>query len=78
LVVDDQADARELIKRVLEECHAEVLTAGAADEALRAVERDRPDVLVSDIGMPDVDGYELLRGVRGLGHTRGGGIPPLR
>jgi signal transduction histidine kinase/ActR/RegA family two-component response regulator len=77
LVVDDQADARELIKRVLEECHAEVLTAGAADEALRAVERDRPDVLVSDIGMPDVDGYELLRRVRGLGHTRGGGIPAI-
>ena len=77
LVVEDQADARDLIKRVLAECDAEVLTASAADEALRAVERDRPDVLVSDIGMPDVDGYELLRRVRALGHARGGRIPAI-
>lgn len=77
LVVDDQPDARELIKRVLEECDAEVFTAGAAEEALEVVERDRPDVLVSDIGMPEVDGYELLRRVRALGHTRGGRMPAI-
>ena len=77
LVVEDQADARDLIRRVLAECDAEVLTASAADEALQAVERDRPDVLVSDIGMPDVDGYELLRRVRALGHARGGRIPAI-
>ena len=77
LVVDDEADARELIARVLAECRAEVLTAGTAEEALAAVERVRPHVLVSDIGMPDVDGYELLRRVRALGLARGGGVPAI-
>ena len=52
LVVDDEADARELIKRVLARLRREVLTAGAADEALALVEREQPHVLVSDIGMP--------------------------
>ena len=77
LVVDDQADARELIERVLAECDAEVLTASAAEEAVQAVERDRPDVLISDIGMPQVDGYELLRRVRALGQARGGRVPAI-
>jgi len=77
LVVDDQADARDLIQRVLAECGASVLTASTAAEALRTVEAARPDVLVSDIGMPEVDGYELLRRVRTLGHTRGGRLPAI-
>jgi signal transduction histidine kinase/ActR/RegA family two-component response regulator len=77
LVVDDQEVARELIKRVLQECDAQVVTAGAATEALAAVEMERPDVLVSDIGMPDVDGYELLRRVRALGPARGGRLPAI-
>ena len=77
LVVDDQADARDLIQRVLAECDAKVITAATADEALRAVETERPDVLVSDIGMPDVDGYELLRRMRALGHARGGRLPAI-
>jgi CheY-like chemotaxis protein len=77
LVVDDQVDARDLVKRVLEECGAEVLTVDAANEAVRAVELTRPDVLVSDIGMPEVDGYELLRRVRALGHAKGGRIPAI-
>ena len=77
LVIDDQADARDLIQRVLAECGAKVITAGTAAEALRAVETERPDVLVSDIGMPDVDGYELLRRVRALGHARGGRVPAI-
>ena len=77
LVVDDQDDARDLLKRVLAECQADVITAATATEAVRAVEQWRPDVLVSDIGMPDVDGYELLRRVRALGHARGGRIPAI-
>jgi len=77
LVVDDEEDARDLIARVLVECRAEVVTAGTAEETLAAVERVRPHVLVSDIGMPHVDGYQLLRLVRGLGLARGGGLPAI-
>ncbi len=77
LVVDDQADARDLIRRVLEDCAAEVTTAGNADEALDLLEQKRPDVLVSDIGMPDADGFELLRRVRALGPERGGRVPAI-
>ncbi len=77
LVVDDQADARDLIKRVLEDCAATVLTAGSAADALALVERERPDLLVSDIGMPDADGFELLRMVRALGAARGGRVPAI-
>ncbi len=77
LVVDDQPDARELAARVLAECGAEVVTAASASEALPLVERMRPAVLVSDIGMPDVDGYELLRRVRALGPARGGAVPAI-
>ena len=53
LVVDDEPDARQLLRRVLAECHAEVALAASAAEALELVERFRPDVIVSDIGMPD-------------------------
>jgi PAS domain S-box-containing protein len=77
VVVDDHADARDLIKRVLEECGAEVLVAVSAAEALLLVERHKPDVLISDIGMPDIDGYELLRRVRTLGAPRGGRVPAV-
>jgi len=77
LVVDDEADAREPLRRVLEAHGAEVLTVRSADEALDALQRQRPDVLVSDIGMPGKDGYELIRIVRALPHVRGGGIPAI-
>jgi CheY-like chemotaxis protein len=77
LVVDDELDARDLIKQVLADCEAEVLTADTADEALMLVEKERPHVLLSDIGMPDVDGFELLRRVRALGRARGGRIPAI-
>jgi PAS domain S-box-containing protein len=77
LVVDDQREARELILRVLEDCNAQVLTAASAAEALDLVETQRPDVLVSDIGMPEADGFELLRRVRALGAERGGRVPAI-
>jgi PAS domain S-box-containing protein len=77
LVVDDETDARDLIKRVLVECDAKVLTAATAAEALLLVEKERPHVLISDIGMPNVDGYELLRRMRVLGESGGGKIPAI-
>jgi signal transduction histidine kinase/ActR/RegA family two-component response regulator len=77
LVVDDQADARDLMRRLLEACSATVLTAAGADEALRLVREDRPDVFVSDIGMPQTDGFELLRRVRALGPEQGGRVPAI-
>jgi PAS domain S-box-containing protein len=77
LVVDDDADARELLALVLANCGAEIVTAAGAEEALSAVERVRPHVIISDVGMPGVDGYELLSRVRALGHARGGSVPAI-
>ena len=77
LVVDDESDALELVRRVLEECHAQTFTASKAVDALAIVEREKPDILLSDIGMPGMDGYELLRRVRGLGVGRGGQLPAI-
>jgi signal transduction histidine kinase len=77
LVVDDEPDARDLIKRVLEACEAEVIAAGSATEALGMIEQDRPNVLVSDIGMPGIDGYEFLQKVRAMGSSRGGLLPAV-
>jgi signal transduction histidine kinase/ActR/RegA family two-component response regulator/PAS domain-containing protein len=77
LVVDDQEDARDLLARVLAGCDAQVLAASTIGEGLAIVERERPDVLVSDIGMPDGDGYDLLRRVRALGQARGGKTPAI-
>jgi CheY-like chemotaxis protein len=65
LVVDDDPDTVQMLKRLLEERAATVSTASSALEALAALEK-RPDILVSDIGLPDVDGYELIRRVRAL------------
>jgi CheY-like chemotaxis protein len=64
LVVDDEPDARALIRRVLRQCEAEVAMASSVAEALALIDHFRPEVLVSDIGMPDRDGYELIREVR--------------
>lgn len=67
LVVDDEPDARALVKKVLEQCEAEVITAGSAAEGLEQLDRHHPDVIVSDIGMPQQDGYDFLRAVRQRG-----------
>ena len=77
LVVDDDPDSRELAMRVLTGSRAEVRTAAGAAEAMVLVEAYRPDVLVSDIGMPDADGFALLRRVRSLGPERGGDVPAV-
>jgi len=77
LVVDDEPDARELIKRLLERCDAVVTTAASAAEAFGRLQAERPDVLVSDIGMPVEDGYALIRRVRALGAELGGNVPAV-
>jgi CheY-like chemotaxis protein len=77
LVVDDDADARELIGWVLADAHAEVATASSADEAVQLVRRHKPHVLVSDIGMPLKDGYELIAEVRALPPEQGGRTPAI-
>jgi PAS domain S-box-containing protein len=75
LVVDDHGDARDLIREVLETCGANVDTAGGVDEAMLAFVHRVPNVLISDIGMPGQDGYDLIRKVRELPAERGGGVP---
>ncbi|HEV2864536.1 MAG TPA: PAS domain S-box protein [Pyrinomonadaceae bacterium] len=77
LVVDDEPDARELLAVGLGQCGAEVVTASSAHEALRAMAGGAFDVLVSDIGMPGEDGYELIRMVRALPAGGGGGTPAV-
>ena len=77
LVVDDDADTRELLSMILQEAGAEVASAGSANDGLAAFERQRPDVLVSDIGMPDGDGYSLIRRVRQLEGESGTRVPAV-
>src|SRR5258707_9340872 len=75
LAVDDEADARELIATVLEQAGARTITVSTAEEALEVLRHDRPDVLLSDIGIPGSDGYSLMRRVRDLPPERGGKLP---
>ncbi|MHC5758635.1 PAS domain S-box protein [Nostoc sp.] len=75
LVVDDQADTREFITTVLEQCQAEVKAVASVSEALQVITQWKPDVLVSDIGMPQEDGYSLIRKLRSQPPELGGNIP---
>jgi PAS domain S-box-containing protein len=75
LIVEDERDAREFLWHLLTERGAEVVAVASAAEALSALDRFLPDVFISDIGLPDVDGYELIRQVRMLG--QGARIPAL-
>jgi CheY-like chemotaxis protein len=77
LVVDDEIDARALLKRILEESRAIVTTAESAEEAIELLQAGKFDVLVSDIGMPGEDGYSLIKRVRSLGAVGGGDIPAI-
>jgi PAS domain S-box-containing protein len=77
LVVDDEPDAREFVTVVLTGRGAEVVSVGSAGEALEEMERQRFDVLVSDIGMPEVDGYALIEKIRQLPKEHGGRIPAV-
>ncbi|GAA6620867.1 ATP-binding protein [Scytonema sp. NUACC26] len=72
LIVDDEADIRELVAFILEEAGAEVCSAKSATDALTIVEKSVPDLLVCDIGMPDIDGYMLMSQIRALPPEKGG------
>jgi PAS domain S-box-containing protein len=76
LTVDDEIDACKLVVKVLEECHCKVDYATSAEDALRLLPSKRYNVLISDIGMPGQDGYELIRKVRTLSKEQGGGDIP--
>lgn len=77
LVVEDDADVRQLLSWSLEERHAIVVSASSVDEALTLLAIERPDVILSDIGMPDRDGFSLIRAVRGLDARDGGQTPAV-
>ena len=77
LVVEDDPDAREMLKGVLQQAGAEVISVGSAAEALDTLHHRRADVLISDIGMPDEDGYALIHRVRALGPKSGGTVPAI-
>jgi PAS domain S-box-containing protein len=74
LVVDDEADARELVTRILENQGAKVTSAASGEEALRILQTSKADVMVSDIGMPGMDGYQLMRSIR-AGEPKGERLP---
>jgi CheY-like chemotaxis protein len=75
LLVDDEADAREPMAYALEDYGARVTVVASAREALLAIESEVPDVLLTDLAMPEGDGYALIRRVRALPPDRGGRLP---
>ena len=64
LVVEDEADAREMVTLILEQCNAQIITADSVQQALSKYEKYQPDILISDISMPSEDGYDLIRKIR--------------
>jgi PAS domain S-box-containing protein len=77
LVVDDELDTRELVATVLMTCGAEVVSVGSATKALEQMERQRFDLLISDIAMPEMNGYDLIGRIRQLGKEQGGRTPAV-
>jgi PAS domain S-box-containing protein len=77
LAVDDEPDTRELLKQGLEFCGATVKVVGSAEEAIDAIMSFVPDILISDVGMPGTDGYDLIRQVRALPSERGAKVAAI-
>jgi CheY-like chemotaxis protein len=77
LVVEDEPDTRLLVKRVLEDRGARVLAAASAADGLSVIASDKVDLLISDIGMPRMDGYQLIEQVRALDGRRAGPLPAI-
>jgi PAS domain S-box-containing protein len=77
LVVDDEQDSRDMLAALLRHCGVEVIAVGSAAQARAAIADQVPDVLLSDVGMPDEDGYTLVAQVRALPPGRGGDMPAV-
>jgi PAS domain S-box-containing protein len=77
LLVEDDADSAEFVRRILESYGATVLVTMSAQEALAAFQTGRPDILISDIGLPEMDGYQLLERIRQQDAKDGGAIPAI-
>jgi CheY-like chemotaxis protein len=77
LVVEDEPDTCEFLERLLRSYGADILVARSADEALSRLSDDHVDIVVSDIGLPDVDGYDLMHRIRKLPPNAGGAIPAV-
>ena len=77
VVVDDEADSRDLLMTILTQCGGDVHCSDSADAAMQEFNDWNPDILVSDIGMPNEDGYALIRKVRALDPELGGAIPAI-
>lgn len=77
LIVDDEPDARELLEMLLAQYGANIQAAASATEALSVMATFQPNLLVSDIGMPDMDGYKLIQQIRTLPAEQGGNIPAI-
>src|SRR4029079_5836523 len=77
LVIDDEQDTRELVAALLTTCGAEVVSVSSGAEALVQMERQRFGLLISDIGMPEMNGYDLISRIRQLGEDHGGRTPAM-
>jgi PAS domain S-box-containing protein len=77
LVCEDEPDARELLESILTGCRANVTLAGSVNDALDRFAEAIPDVIISDIGMPEASGYELIRRIRALPAEKGGRVPAV-
>jgi two-component system CheB/CheR fusion protein len=77
LVVDDESEARELLSLMFEQRGAKVRAVASSAEALQLLKSWRPEVLIADIGMPDMDGYQLIRQIRALPKNNGRQIPAV-
>jgi NO-binding membrane sensor protein with MHYT domain/CheY-like chemotaxis protein len=77
LLVDDADDTLDVLQQILQQSGATIMAASSAGTALALLEREQPDVIVSDIGMPDIDGFELMRRIRRRAAGAGGAIPAI-
>jgi len=77
LVVEDECDSLELVQQVLAPSGARIDTAADGPAALRAIARARPDILISDVGMPGMDGFDLIRRVRALPDAQAASVPAI-